>query len=95
MPEDREEEAHQFVFKANFQELEEKTSFKLVALHADASKPEERFYDAKDGHVIRLMPDCNMVRGSQASQTSVWPPAFTQTLQTPNPPPLRDRKSVV
>jgi hypothetical protein len=89
MPESREEDAHHFLFKQNFEDLKKKTLFKLLAIHADATKPEEGIYDARDGHVVRLQPNCNMVRGTgRGSQTHLWPSAFAQTPQTPNPPPL-------
>lgn len=88
MPESREEDAHHIIFNYNFQDLKQKSSFKLLALHADAAKPEEGIYDARDGHVVQLLPDCDMVRGSRGSQTHLWPSAFSQTPQTLNPPPF-------
>jgi hypothetical protein len=88
MPESREEDAHQVIFEHNFQDLKLKTFFKLLALHADATKPEEGIYEATHGHVVQLQPNCNMVRGTRGSQTHLWPSAFAQTPETPNPLPL-------
>ena len=88
MPESREEHAHYIVFQEKFQSLKGKTSFQLLGIHADASKPEEKYYDAKGGEVIRLSPDYNMARGTCGSQSYVWPPKFAHTVDNTDPLPI-------
>lgn len=88
MPESREEQAHYFVFYEKFQSLKNKTSFQLLGIHADASKPEENCYDAKDGHVMQLSPDCNIARGTCGLQSYVWPRKFAPTVENPDPPSI-------
>lgn len=90
MPESREEEGSFFLFNDTFQPLKDKTSFKLIGLHADASNREQKQYNAQDGHVIRLTPDCDIVRGTSGSQTSIFPAQFASTAENPNPRPLTD-----
>jgi hypothetical protein len=88
MPESREEHGHYIVFDEKYQSLKGKTSFQLLGIHADASKPEEKYYDAKDGHVIQLSPDCNIARGTCGLQSYVWPHKFARTVENPNPLPI-------
>jgi hypothetical protein len=88
MPESREEHGHYLVFEEKFQSLKAKTSFQLLGIHADASKPEEKNYAAKDGHVIQLSPDCNIARGTCGLQSYVWPPKFARTVENPDPLPI-------
>ena len=85
MPESREERAHYFVLDNRFQSLKSKTSFQLLGIHADASKPEEKYYDAQDGHVMQLSPDCTIARGTCGLQSYVWPPKFARTVENPEP----------
>ena len=88
MPESREERAHFVVFQEQFQSLKGQTSFQLLGIHADASKPEEKHYDAEKGHVIQLSSDCNIARGTCGSQSHVWPDKFARTVENPDPLPI-------
>jgi len=88
MPESCEDHGHYDIFDEKFQSLKGKTSFQLLGVHADASKPEEKHYNAKNGHVIQLSPDCNMVRGTCGSQSYVWPPNVAHTVENPDPLPI-------
>ena len=79
---------HYLLFQEKFQSLKGNTSFQLIVIHADASKPEEKYYDAKSGHVFQLSPDCNIARGTCGSQGYVWPPKFAHTVENPDPLPI-------
>lgn len=50
---------------------------RLIAMWADASKPEEERLNAKSGHVFKLSPASKIFRGSRGSQTSLWPDLFS------------------
>ena len=77
----REEGGDEFLFEQNLGELkvEGHDSFQVIGLYVDATKLEERVYNAKDGHVIQLQAECGVVRESRASQTHTYgnslPPA--------------------
>lgn len=88
MPESCEEHAHYLVSQEKFESLKGNTSFQLLGIHADASKPEEKHYDAKNGHVLQLSPDCTITRGTYGSQSYIWPPRFARTAENPNPLPI-------
>ncbi|KIM36355.1 hypothetical protein M413DRAFT_14026 [Hebeloma cylindrosporum] len=88
MPELFEEEGHFFLFHSTFLSLEGTTSFQVIGIHADASKPEEKRYNANNGHVLQLSPDCTMVRGTCGSQTPLWPREFARTAENLEPLPI-------
>jgi len=88
MPESREERAHYILFDDKFQSLKGITSFQLIGIHADASKPEEKKYNAENGHVIQLTPDCDIARGTCRSQSCIWPQKFARTQDNPDPLPI-------
>jgi hypothetical protein len=69
----------------NFEDLKTKTLFKLLAIHADTTKPEEGIYDARDGHVVQLQPNCNMVRGRKRKRLPDTSMAISICSNTTNP----------
>lgn len=80
MPESRETlAAWLLIYLALLELLRNHASLNVLALWADASKPEAKFIsEAADGHVYRLDASSQVKRGNKSHQTPLWPPMFSQ-----------------
>lgn len=89
MPEYRESWAHYLLFLWFFNSLRFFTSFKLLALWANASKAEAGSVGAQDGHVYILEGDRTIMRGTNKAQTPLFPPQLVMTKDRPHPPSIQ------
>lgn len=87
MPEYWESFAHYLLFLWFFTSLCFFTSFKLLALWADASKAEA--VGAQDGHVYILEGDRTIMRGINKAQAPLFPPQLVMTKDWPHPPSIQ------
>ncbi|KAF8240414.1 hypothetical protein L208DRAFT_1420413 [Tricholoma matsutake] len=88
MPEYCESWAHYLLMLWFFQLLLPITSFKVMALWADALQAEAKRVGASDGQVYCLDPTCTIKRGTNHKQTPLWLPQLAISTKQPNPPSI-------